>query len=449
MKKTIILSVIVFNLHFTNAQTIESQSIDEIDSIMQSNYSSNTPGASIIATVNGKTLFKKGYGLANLEDSIPNNFSTPFHIGSVTKQFTSVSVLLLHQRGKLNLDSKISQFYPEYFSKDFPVTVHQLLTHTSGIVDLSKITEVRSLMSQNVPPDTIIKFISKRKLEFEPGTKYKYSNSGYIILGGIVEKVSGLSYAEFLKENIFEPLQMNSSLYPDQSNNSNWAQGYYNRDGRFVNAPVVHPSIFFAAGGIVSTVEDMAKWNEGLINGKILKKRYVKLAMTPKSLVDGSKTDYGYGFRTCQVNNLKSIEHGGGVFGFSSYGIWIPEKDAYVFLASNFERDNEYDDIVPLVASILSENSYLNRSFKDTTSLSKHIGNYTSKTGDKISVRLDDGRLKLNIKDQEHDLKYLGNEAFLIEGTLDDRLIFNGNGINGIVTYKRRRAMGVLYVEEK
>ena len=443
MKKYFSLLIILSAVSISTIAQDYRNKIQVFDSLMRLNYPTGKPGASIIVMKDNKAIFSSGYGLANLETSEEITTKTVFRIGSITKQFTAISIMMLVAEDKLNLEDEVSMYYPELFADKHQVTIMHLLSHTAGIVDLSRIRAVRSLMSVHSEPEKIIEIISQQDLNFEPGEKYEYSNSGYVILGGIIEKVSGLSYSEFLQARIFAPLGMSSTYYTNASDiKEAKAVGYFTRPAGHANAPEIDTSLLFSAGGLWSTVGDLAIWNEALYGSTLLDSKYVSMAFTPNSLNNGKKTDYGFGFRSCKVNEIPSIEHGGGVFGYSSYGIRIEEHGVYVAILTNFERENNYDDVAAKMAAIASESPYENSEKNlNLERASDLVGKYLVEESDTIQVLLVANQLAVKRNSGEaQTLIPLDENAYLIQGSLDDKIVFNKTG-NGVLTWKPRRAM--------
>jgi D-alanyl-D-alanine carboxypeptidase len=255
--------------------------------------------AAVLVGINGKIAFENGYGFANEEWGVPNSPSTEYRIFSITKQFTGTCILLLEERGLLSVKDPVSKHVSELPDSWQPFTIHQLLTHTSGIPNYPDMTpRAKEYDRLGGTPRQMLEVAATQPLEFKPGTQLHYSNTGYILLGMIIEKVSGQSYAEFLRKNIFEPLGMEHSGYDDQSFIlKNRASGYSVRDGQVVNAGFGDMTIPFAAGGIYSTVEDIFRWNEALtVPGRLLTAHSLEqmFAVYPETTAYGEQ-NFGYG----------------------------------------------------------------------------------------------------------------------------------------------------------
>lgn len=332
--------------------------IDELVSLYNKYGQFN--GSALVAD-NGKVIFKKGFGLANMEWNIPNQPDTKFRLGSITKQFTATLILQLVEQGKIKLDGKLTDYLPDY-RKDTgaKVTIHNLLSHTSGVPNYTAQQGFFQNVSRN--PFTVDDFIKKYTsgdLEFEPGTKFNYSNSGYFLLGAVVEKVTGKPYEQVLKENILDPLGMKNSGY-DHYNTilSRRATGYSRTPRGYENAPYLDMTIPYAAGSLFSTVEDLYLWDQGLYGDKILSAKSKELMFKP------NLSNYGYGFVMTKIklgpNKLEVpvIQHNGGINGFSTTIVRMVNEQRLIVLLDNTERGEYLDRIASGIASILYDQSY-------------------------------------------------------------------------------------------
>ncbi len=290
------------------------------DSYLTAQEAKGTFRGSVLVGINGKIAFEKGYGLANQEWSAKNTPSTKFRIASLTKQFTAACILLLQERGQLNVRDPISKYIPDLPETWQPITLHQLLTHTSGIPNYPGMPRIENELNRTgATPRQILEVAATKPLEFTPGTKLHYTNTGYVLLGMVIEKVSAMTYAAFLQKNIFMPLDMTNSGYDSQSNIlPQCASGYMIQNGHITNADFIDMSIPYAAGSIYSTVEDMYRWNEALANGKLLSTASTRqmFSIYPETLSEGMH--YGYGVVLTQRFGRQLYYHGGGVKGFES-----------------------------------------------------------------------------------------------------------------------------------
>lgn len=336
------------------SQTPAEPSIEEFDRYLQACHDvNNFYGAALIGK-NGKVLFEHGYGMADIELNVPNTPEMKFQIGSITKQFTATAIMQLAERGLLSVDDPITKYLTDYPSPYWDkITIHNLLTHTSGIPSYTNMPDAMSRRALKISLKDLIALFQNMPLNFEPGTQYSYSNSGYVLLGAIIENVSGMSYEDYLRKNIFDPLGMENSGYCHRDIIlKNRACGYAeNDDGQLINAEFVHMSTPFSAGALYSTVEDMFIWDQALYTDKILSKASLERMFTP--FLD----NYGYGWVITEVNGHKLISHGGGIDGFStSFQRWVDDSTCIVVFSNN--ENAQPDQIALTLAAIMAGEPY-------------------------------------------------------------------------------------------
>jgi D-alanyl-D-alanine carboxypeptidase len=308
----------------------------EIDALLQSAYAPNEPGAAIIAAVDGQPVVRKGYGLANLELSVPIAPDTVFRLASITKQFTSVAILMLMEQGQLALEDPITRFWPAYPTHEHTITIEHLLTHTSGICSYTDMPGWPPLWRKDFSVQELIDYFKDQPMSFAPGTRWAYNNSGYVLLGAIIEQLSGLSYEQFVRQRIFAPLGMRQSYY-DHSNRiiPKRAAGYHKGEEGYTNAEYLSMTQPYAAGALASTVDDLIIWDRALADGTLLRPATLEQAWMPYRLADGILTDYGYGWRIGEWQGRPTMEHSGGIHGFSTYALRMPAEALFVAVLSN------------------------------------------------------------------------------------------------------------------
>ena len=293
-------------------------------------------GAVLVGT-NGKVVFEKAYGMADEEWNVPNTTTTKFRIASLSKQFTAACVLLLQERGRLKLRDSVSRYLPGLPEAWQSITIHQLLTHTSGIPNYTDSPQLARINRTGATPQEMIALVADKPLDFTPGTRWHYTNTGYILLGMMIEKISGQSYADFLKTNIFEPLGMTNSGYDRATDILKERASGYQIKGGLANGDFIDMTIPFAAGGIYSTVEDMYRWNEALAQaGKVLSADSLKQMFTeyPEATYQGQNYGYGVVISRQKFGRLLYY-HGGGVEGFSSSIQRYPNERVCIVVLSN------------------------------------------------------------------------------------------------------------------
>jgi D-alanyl-D-alanine carboxypeptidase len=290
---------------------------DEVDDYVRAQLQErHIPGAAIAVIKNGQVVKAEGYGLASVEFNVPATKDTVFEIGSVSKQITAAGIMLLVEEGKVSLDEKISKYLPDTPEAWKNVTVRQLLTHTSGIKSYTGLSGYE--LSKRLKRDEFIKALGVHPLEFEPGASWKYSNSGYNLLGFIIESVSGKNYWDYMRERIFKPLGMDSTADRDPKYIiRNRATGYEWRAGELIGRDYDLTDVF-SAGAIVSTVLDLAKWDAALRGDAFLKKESKAQIWTPMILSDGKPYPYGFGWNVTEFRGHKLLSHGGQTAGFAA-----------------------------------------------------------------------------------------------------------------------------------
>jgi CubicO group peptidase (beta-lactamase class C family) len=325
MKKTVLL-LLTFGL--TQALYCQKTISQKLDELMAAYCKVNKFNGSVLVSQKGKILLEKGYGIKNAQAKTPNDPQSIFQIYSITKAFTSTVILKLVEEGKLSLSDKLSKFYPE-FSKGDSITIEHLLTHTSGIYDYTR--------GNNMPDQTeqsFIKFIESKPLDFSPGSGWNYSNSGYWLLGFIIQKITGMTYEEAVRKYIFKPLHMNQSGFDFKHLSDKYKTTGYAIFSEHTKkeAVVYEPPGPFAAGAIYSTVGDLYKFHKGLQTFSIITKASLKKAYTP------FKNNYGYGWIIGSFEGKQVVSHSGGAAGFRSNFLRIPEEDICIILLNNHEN---------------------------------------------------------------------------------------------------------------
>src|SRR5262245_47744551 len=294
-------------------------------------------GSALVAE-NGKVVYKGAFGLANMEWNIPNTPDTKFRLGSITKQFTATLTMQLVEQGKIKLDAKISDYLPDYRNDiGQKVTIHQLLTHTSGIPSYTGQPGFFENVSRNpYKVDDFVKKYASGDLEFEPGSKYSYNNSGYFLLGAIIEHVTGKPYEQVLKEKIFDPVGMKNTGYDHHDTIiQKRASGYAKTLDGYTNAPYLDMSIPYAAGSLYSTVEDLFLWDQALYTNSLLSEQSKTLMYKP------SLQDYAYGWvvRNASFKEkdqpVQVISHGGGINGFATVISRYPNQKNLIVILDN------------------------------------------------------------------------------------------------------------------
>jgi len=309
-------------------------------------------GLSVAAARQGRLLWAEGYGLSDLIEKRPVNRETMFAIGSITKQFTSACIFILAQEGKLDISDRVSKYFPN-LTRASDITLLDLMNHVSGYHDYYPLDFVDRRMVNPTAVDSVIETYAGSKLDFEPGTRYSYSNTGYLILGRVVEKVAGMPFGEFLNKCIFEPLGMNHTAFDPDLINSNFAKGHMS----FILSPPEQVTLeakgwIYSAGAIFSTPSDLIKWNNALFSGRIINGHYLKIMTSPRTLSDGNISNYGCGLAIGEKYGETIYSHSGAVNGFIAINWYVPNTKSSLILCSNL---SEYAVINSIFSKLVDE----------------------------------------------------------------------------------------------
>ncbi|WBX72316.1 serine hydrolase domain-containing protein [Tenacibaculum retecalamus] len=393
--KNYFTSITFFLITFLSfSQNYESK----IDSIISLNYNDNEPGISFLVAKDGKTIYHKALGKANLELNTSLQTKSIFQIGSITKQFTAISILLLAEQGKLNLKDKIERYIPQYAGIGQGITIHHLLNHTSGIKNKTLLSDKNFISRTDVSPTELIAYFKNEPLEFFPGEQFKYSNAGYILLGKIIEIVSKKSYGEFIKEHIFDKVDMNSSSYGKKNQIiQKSVLGYKVERNKIIKVDDMNLSLAYSAGGILSTTSDLLKWQNALFSNTLLKASSIKKAMTPTLLNNGKKIPYGYGFRFSKLGKSPVIAHTGSTKGFTSLSVFLPKEKVYITALSNCNCKK----ISSLAKEVASQFIFIPKVDKKITSerksikvdlkkLREYVGSYEVRSNVSLTIGIDE-----------------------------------------------------------
>jgi CubicO group peptidase (beta-lactamase class C family) len=315
----------------------DSELLSTIDAIVREAMErDHVVGTSIGVKQGDEILVAKGYGFADLENEVEANEHTVYRIGSVTKQFTAVAIMMLVEQGKISLDDDLTKYLPDYPTRGHAVTINHLLAHVSGIKGYTEMEKFWDESRLDLSHEEMIAMFSAEPFEFPPGERYQYNNSAYYLLGVVIEKVSGQSYAEFLKERIWAPLGLEESHYLDNAPIiKNRAEGYEVVDENVVNDELLSMKTPYSAGALGSSVVDLLTWQQSLVENRLISEDSYEKMTTPATLNDGSKTTYGYGLAIGNLEGRRKISHGGGINGFSTQLSHYPEDGLTVVVLCN------------------------------------------------------------------------------------------------------------------
>ncbi len=399
-RKSFLLVIVVLLL--ASVTPAQQQNVaTAIDEMLQKEFKANEPGAAVIVVKDDKTLFRKGYGMANLELGVAVEPDMIFRIGSITKQFTAVAILMLAEQGKLALTDEITKFLPEYPTQGKKITVEHLLNHTSGIKSYTSLPEWLPLWRKDMSLDELFAIFKDKPMDFVPGDSWSYNNSAYVMLGAIIEKASGQSYKDFIEKRIFEPLGMKHSFYDSTSAiMPRRVSGYSRGKDGFVNCAYLSMSQPHAAGSLVSSVDDLALWDAALYTDKLLKPESLKRAWTPARLNDGRMTHYGYGWAMNEYEGHRMISHGGGINGFTTHARRLPDDRLFVSVLTNRDTGNPNPEMLTKkIAALIIGKPY--RAPVAITlpvaTLDSYVGEYEVSEKEKVKISREENKLMLSM----------------------------------------------------
>ncbi len=299
-------------------------------------YTGAQPGVAVLVIKNGAPVFKKAYGLAQLETKAPVETHTNFRLASVSKQFTAMCAMMLVERGQLSSEASLPELFPGFPDYGRAITVRHLLQHTSGLIayeDLIPDTATAQVLDQ----DVLAMMMTQDSIYFKPGEKFRYSNTGYAVLAMIVEKISGKSFAAFLQENIFAPLEMTNTIAYEKgvSEVAHRAMGYRVEEGKVLFSDQSITSATLGDGGIYSSIEDLFKWDQALYTNKLVRAATLAQAFTPGTLNDGAKTEYGFGWYVDEYRGHRRVRHSGSTCGFCNELQRYPDDKLAVIILTN------------------------------------------------------------------------------------------------------------------
>ena len=395
------------------AAAVPRDFVQRVDRLVNQAYPANAPGAAVIVTEHGKVVYERGRGLADVGAKKPITPATVFRLGSITKQFASATLLQLVHEGKLSLDDPLSKFIPDYPQPGASATVRQLLSHTSGIQDYTEIPGWMIEANTNKPYTTeqLIAVFKDKPAQFKPGARWSYDNSGYVLVGAIIETVTGKPWYQAVNERIAGPLHLTTLRYGvDEPSIASMAVGYEPAgEGKFKAAQKINMSVPGAAGALVGTVGDLATWANALHHDKVLDAVSYKAMTSKTKTADGKLNSYGFGMAVDEIRGHPIIGHDGGIFGFVTSSIYVPEKDVFVAVFHNSVPPVAPPDSVAAKIAMLAIGDAFPDFHKQPVSLkavSPFLGRYKvegadierlfySRDGKLFTRRSDDGELEV------------------------------------------------------
>jgi len=386
------------------AQDVQSSAVgseleQEISAFLTELYPDDEPGISVILAKGDEILYKNGHGMANLEHNISISPEMVFRLGSLTKQMTTASIMMLAEEGLLQVDDPITQYFPNYPTHGYTITLRHLMTHTSGIIDFLAIEEFPEIEKEDITAMDVIDFFKNQPMNFAPGEAYSYTNSGYVMLGAIIEQLTGQSYEDFVQERIFTPLGMDNTYHGSfKKIIPNRVTGYAMGPNGYENSSYLSMTIPGAAGAIISTVDDLHTWNTALFAGDVVSMESLEEMTTPFILNNGELSNYGFGLAIQSLRGQPMISHTGGINGFITYAAYLPESDMYVAVLGNTGYQSRvYEANTILAMAIGDPYPALQSQAVDSDVLNRYTGKYQTERGIHFDVSVVDEGLSVSI----------------------------------------------------
>ena len=340
--KTIL--ALIFSMILITGCTMSNE--EKIDEIFNDYNKPDMPGAAVMVVKNGKVIFEKGYGLANVEENLPVTSATNFRLASVTKQFTAMSILMLIDRSRLKLETTLKEIFPDFPDYGKNIKIKNLLQHTSGLLDYEDLISDTATVQVN-DKDVLDLIMQTDSIYFQPGSQHRYSNTGYALLALTVEKISGKTFRDFLRDNIFQPLGMDNTIAFENNINEvkNRAYGYSIKDSivEFTDQSIT--SAVLGDGGIYSSLNDLYKWDQALYTGKLIDKKYLDESWNRGTTTNGVDFPYGYGWRLEKYHDIEAVYHTGSTRGFRNIIYRTPEKNFTIVILTNRDAGSEFNTL--------------------------------------------------------------------------------------------------------
>ena len=388
---------------------------DQIDTIIENAIDeTQLVGASVGVMRDNEVVLARGYGYADINNKAEATEHTVYRIGSITKQFTALAIMILVEQGKVNLNDIMLDYLPNYPQRDHKVTIDQLLNHTSGIKSYTDIERFWEISERDLSRQEVVGLFSAEPVEFSPGENFQYNNSGYYLLGLIIENVSGMSYADFLKANVWQPLEMFDTYYLGKTKPiKNLATGYDHKDNEFIGARPLGMDNPFSGGSLGSSVLDLLKWQTALNENQLISRQSYNKMIEPGLLRNGKQTTYGYGFFMSNLNGHRKIEHGGTINGFRAQLSAYPDDGLTVTVLCNLNSAPQAQlesQILRLMLGI--PETQVQEIHLSEAELQLYTGTYkwcSTMAPDPFPVLLSDSKLRIVMR----SLSAIGNHTFV------------------------------------
>jgi len=419
LTKTCLIQFYLIIFFVLSGQCFASNTVN-FDKLLKNHVEDKGPGVSVIVTKAGQTIYSGARGKANIKSSSQLTTSSEFKLASITKQFTSAAILMLQEQGKLSVTDKVHKYLPNLSPQLSDITIEHLMSHTSGLYRNPQ--NIAKHRKAEISLDKLMTLLMKEIIKFPPGKQMSYSNSGYLLLGKIIEVVSKQTYGQFIQANIFNKLGMNNSYYGSEINKSKGVIGYYHtRKAGLKKADSIDVSWAFSAGGLVSSVEDLATWNRSLSQGLLISEQSYKMMITGFKLNDGSFSRYGFGLNNINIHKRKAIIHQGSTPGFKTSAVYFPGEDIYIAVLSNDYSSKPFNLTLLLSAEILGIKYPDYSPFAmEKSQLNKFLGRYKIDNDSTRTLFVEEGLIYTRRDDSlPYEVIPISKNSFVYKGSLD------------------------------
>jgi CubicO group peptidase (beta-lactamase class C family) len=418
-----------------------ARAVAAVDSIARAAVESGRVAGLTVGVVVGRdTLLLRGYGRADIEAGTPTPDRAIYEIGSVTKQFTAAAIVKLASQGRIDLDADFTRYLPDFDTQGRHITVRRLLNHTSGIRGYTELPFFAMLSSQTLPRDTLLRLVERQPVHFEPGEAMIYNNTGYFLLGLIIENVTGQSYAEYVRDALFAPADMHDSYYcsTDLPRTQHVRGHAALPDGELRTVPYANHTWPYSAGSLCSTAGDLIAWTRALHDGRILDPAAYRSLITPDTLNNGLRTRYAMALSRGTIAGHPAIAHGGAITGFVSHLAYLPEQDATIVVLINTTGGQSPAALATAIASSLFGTLPPPPAVPYTGSLDRYAGTYTGRgRGPDFTVRIEvaEGGLNAFVNNGPNAERavYVGDGVFRTGNTLLRFVVRNGTAVRAII----------------
>jgi CubicO group peptidase (beta-lactamase class C family) len=424
---------------FAQSASVGQHDTARIEQVIQGYVTAGTFMGTVLVARDGVVVVDKGYGLANVEWDVPNTPATKFRIGSITKQFTAAAILLLEERGKLKVEDRTKIYLPNQPASWDRITIYNLLTHTSGLANFTTLPSFHATKGSATTVEGALATLRDRVLDFGPGEDVNYSNSGYMVLGAIIEMVTGQSYEKFLAENFFTPLAMSDSGYDSSAAIiKRRASGYIKTPAGYANADYIHMSVPHAAGALYSTTADLLKWEHALFGGKVLSQASVDRMITP------FKNDYALGLASFTEKGRRVISHAGEIDGFNTFMAYYPGSRTVVVVLSNVNGTVPPTLAAQLGSLMHGEAVTLMSERREiavpAAILSKYVGVYDLAPIGIVTITLEGNHLMAQVTGQGKQPIFADSESLFFLKVVDAQIQFAADGSSQVFHQDGRSA---------